>query len=140
MPWMRAPYPSEIRSLTGHVLVATEDEILWVPDEVEPEAVARGWQPSTKPAEAVEAPVQLSDNVTESLDDEDEVDQFEVELDQAVIRVITRNNAADFKKDGVPKLNSVIAEMSPDVKKPTSTQITKSFEKLQDNINLADVE
>lgn len=135
MPFMRAPYPSTINSLTGHCLVAEADQVLWVPPEIEHEAVAKGWQPAEAPAE-VEAPEQLSDNVTE--EPSDDVDQFQVELDQAVLRVITRNDESDFKADGTPKVNAVIAEMSPEVKRPTATQIAKTFEKMQDNIDLAE--
>lgn len=138
MPYMRAPYASEIRSTRGHILVAKANEVLHVPDEIIDEATAIGWQEVTNPAEVaeLEAPQQLSDNVTEKPDfDEDE---FQVELDQAVLRVITRNVETDFKNDGVPKLNAVVAEMSPDVKKPTAGQVLESYTRLQDNINLAE--
>lgn len=135
MPYMKAPYPSEIRSLSGHCLVAEADQVVWVPDVVVPEAQMIGWQPADAPEE-VEAPEQLSDNVTKSPGDVE--DEFQVELDQAVLRVITRNVDSDFKADGVPKLNAVVSEMSPDVKRPTAGQILKSYEKLQSNINLAE--
>ena len=135
MPYMRAPYASEIRSLTGHILVAEENEVLHVPESVVDEAVAKGWQPATAP-DPVEAPEQLSDNVTEEPSYDE--DMFQVELDQAVLRVITRNVDTDFKNDGVPKLNAVVAEMSPDVSKPTAGQVLESYERLQDNINLAE--
>lgn len=135
MPFMKAPYDSEIRSLTGHILVAKANEVINVPDVVVPEAQAIGWQHTEAPPK-VEAPQQLSDNVT--VKPSVSVDEFEVQLDQAVLRVLTRNVESDFKADGVPKLNAVLSEMDPDVKKPTAGQILKSFERLQSNINLAE--
>lgn len=135
MPFMKAPYESTINSTSGHCLHAAAGEVMWVPPVVEPEAVAIGWQRAEEPAEAVEAPEQLSDNVTES--QSNDVNEFQADLDQAVIRIITRNEASDFKADGVPKLNSVVAEMSPESKRPTSTQVTKTYERMQENIDLA---
>ena len=140
MPWMRAPYTSVVNSLTGHCIAAAADEIVHVPEDVFEEAKGIGWVLREAPAEeeTVEAPKQLSDNVTES--PSVEVDDFQVELDQAVLRVITRNLESDFKPDGKPKVNSVVAEMSPDVKKrPSAGQIGKTFERMQDNVNLSDV-
>lgn len=135
MPFMRAPYASEIRSLTGHVLVAQENEVLHVPEEVVPEAVAKGWQPADAPGK-VEAPAQLSDNVTDSPSDDAVSDQ--VDLDQAVMRVITRNVESDFKGDGVPKLSAVVAELPKDAPRPTAGKVLEAFERLQSNINLAE--
>lgn len=133
--YMKAPYKSEVRSVHGHILVADADEVLWVPPACEEEARRIGWQVADAPEEEVEAPAQLSDNVTESPSDAE--DMFQVELDQAVLRVITRNELSDFKSDGVPKLNAVLSEMDPTLKKPTAGQVAKSFERLQSNIDLA---
>jgi hypothetical protein len=137
---MKAPYTSVVNSLTGHCIAAEADETVHVPEDVVAEAMEKGWIRVEEPAD-VEAPEQLSDNVTESpsVEVDEEVDDFQVELDQAVLRVITRNQASDFKPDGKPKVNSVVAEMSPDVKKrPTAGAIGKTFERMQDNINLSD--
>lgn len=133
--YMKAPYDSEIRSTSGHVLPAKAGDIVWVPPVVEPEARAIGWQPADAPAAAavVEAPKPLSDNVPS-----DEVDEFQVELDMAVSRIIVRNDPAEFKGDGTPKMNAVVAEMSPDHKRPTATQVADAFERLQENLSLAD--
>lgn len=133
--YMKAPYKSEVRSVHGHILVAEAGDVLWVPPVVQDEARRIGWQPTGEPVE-VEAPTELSDNVTESPSLEE--DEFQVELDQAVLRVMTRNVESDFKPDGVPKVNAVVAEMSPDVRRPTAGQILKVFERFQDNIDLAD--
>jgi hypothetical protein len=38
----------------------------------------------------------------------------------------------------MPKVNKVVAEMSPDVRRPTATEIMKAYEKLQENIDLAE--
>jgi hypothetical protein len=135
---MKAPYDSTISSIHGHTISAVANQTVHVPDVVEREALMRGWQPSTKPEPVVEAPAELSDNVTEQSSD-GVLSDFQVELDQAVLVVIQRADPQDFKADGNPKLNSVINEMSPDVKKrPTAGQVAKSFEKMQDYINLVD--
>lgn len=138
MPWMKAPYASTVNSLSGHCIPAEADQIVWVPEDVVPEARQIGWQPSEDPGNVVEAPEQLSDNVTKSPSDVEAECDFQVELDQAVLRIIARNNVSDFKPDGKPKVNTVVAEMSPDIKKrPTAGQIGKTFERMQDNIDLA---
>ena len=135
MPWMKAPYDSVVNSMTGHCIAAVANEPVHVPEDVAEEAREKGWQVIDGPDPVVEAPKELSDNVTESPSDD-----FQVELDQAVLRVITRNVVADFKSDGKPKLGVVVAEMSPDVaKRPTAGQIAKTFERMQDNVSLADV-
>ena len=137
MPYMRAPYPSTINSTSGHCLVATEpNQIMHVPQDVVPEAIAIGWQPSDPPEAApVESPPEPSHNATET--QSDEVDDYQVELDQAVLRIITRNDNSDFKNDGTPKLTAVAGEMSPDVPRPKSRDVKAAFEKMQDNIDLA---
>lgn len=137
MPFMKAPYASEIRSTAGHYIPAEAGQVRWVPPACLAEATAIGWQVVEGEEPAVEAPEQLSHNVTESPRDLDA--EFQVDLDQAVLRIITRNEASDYKSDGTPKLNSVVAEMSPDVKKrPTATQIVESYERLQENMDLVE--
>ena len=140
MAYMKAPYASEIRSLSGHILVADAGDVLWVPEACEEEARKIGWQPAEEPAE-VEAPEQLSDNVTETEESSDDVDEFQVALDQALTQIIIRNDESDFYTQGTTtkvRIASVIALMDPDFKKPTATEVADAYERLQDNISLAD--
>lgn len=140
MPWMKVPYPCTLNSTTGHCITAEADEVVHVPQVMVPEAMEKGWQPAEAPAGApVEAPEQLSDNDTEEQKGSDEVALFQVELDQAVLRVLTRNYEGDFKSNGVPKMNAIVAEMSPDVNRPTAGQIEEAYSRLQENIDLADI-
>ena len=141
MPHMKAPYASTINSLTGHCLVAEAGDVLWVPDVVVPEAMAIGWQKVDEASVAVEAPEQLSDNVTETEESSDDVDEFQVALDQALTQIIIRNDESDFYTQGTTtkvRIASVIALMDPDFKKPTATEVADAYERLQDNISLAD--
>jgi hypothetical protein len=78
----------------------------------------------------VEAPAETTDNDSE--------DEFAVSLDQAILRLLTRNVDSDFKNDGRPKINAVVAEMDPDVRRPNATEVSDAFERLQENVNLAE--
>jgi hypothetical protein len=51
---------------------------------------------------------------------------------------LTRNVDSDFKNDGRPKINAVVAEMDPDVRRPNATEVSDAFERLQENVNLAE--
>jgi hypothetical protein len=79
----------------------------------------------------VVAPGEKSDN------DESE-DLFMVGLDQALMKILTRNDPDDLKADLNPKVNKVVAEMSPDLRRPTATEISDAYQRLQENIDLAE--
>ena len=103
--------------------------------------MAIGWQKVDEASVAVEAPEQLSDNVTETEESSDDVDEFQVALDQALTQIIIRNDESDFYTQGTTtkvRIASVIALMDPDFKKPTATEVADAYERLQDNISLAD--
>lgn len=60
-------------------------------------------------------------------------------LDQAVLKVLTRNDEDDFKKDGTPKATKVIAELDPEFEpRPNATEILDAFERLQENFDLVE--
>lgn len=59
-------------------------------------------------------------------------------LNEALIAILTRNNPDDFKNDGTPKIQKVVAEMSPEIERPTSTEIVAAYEVLQENFDLAE--
>lgn len=60
-------------------------------------------------------------------------------LDQAMMLVLTRNDPEDFKADGIPKINKVIAELAPEFEpRPTATECLESYERLQENLDLVE--
>ena len=59
-------------------------------------------------------------------------------LTAALIVVLERNTPDDFKTDGTPKTNKVIAELSPDIARPTATQVADAYAVLQENFDLAE--
>ena len=43
-----------------------------------------------------------------------------VALDEALLKIITRDDESDYKKDGTPKANVVVAELAPEIPRPTA--------------------
>ena len=84
-------------------------------------------EPVPTPPETVEAPTQVEDTG---------VDDAEA-LSTAVRKLLVRNDPTDFKNDGTPKVIKVVAEMPPECKRPTATQVFAAYEKLQDDPDLA---
>jgi hypothetical protein len=130
MPMMKSPYPVNVNTLKGHTITAEPDVAVWIPPEIVREAINAGMRETGEPAAPIEAPAETKDNI--------ESDSFEVALDQVIIRILTRNDESDFKNDGTPNTNRVIAEMDPDVRRPTATEVSDAFMRLQENINLAE--
>lgn len=65
--------------------------------------------------------------------------QRSADIDQAMLIVLTRNDPEDFKKDNTPKAAKVIAELDVSFDpRPTATEIVESYERLQENLDLAD--
>jgi hypothetical protein len=132
---MKCPFDTTLNSTLGHCIPMRANVPEWVPPEIVNMATARGCTVSDDPTpapveeqlEEVVAPVETDDN--EAL--------FTVELDKALLKIITRNDPADFKKDLTPKVGRVIAEMDPGFRRATATEVSNAFEKLQENIDLA---
>lgn len=59
-------------------------------------------------------------------------------LKNALIKIITVNDPIDFKADGTPRANRVVAEMSPEFPRPTATEISEAYWALQSNIDLVE--
>jgi len=139
MPMMKSPYDQQIISLTGHSPVFEADVPTWVPEAkgLTEECLARGIKLCTDAdakAPAVDAaPVEKSDNKAE-----DTEAQFLVALDGALLKILTRDDPEDLKSDLSPKVNKVVAEMSPDLRRPTATEISNAYQRLQENIDLAE--
>jgi len=130
MPMMKSHYPAVVDTRKGHSITAEADVPVWIPPEIVREAQAAGLRETGEAAPPIEAPAETKDN--------DESDEFDVALDQAIIRILTRKDESDFKKDGTPNTNRVIAEMGPDVRRPTATEVSDAYARLQENINLAE--
>ena len=134
MPMMKSPFDQVLASTTGHRIEAKEDAPIYIPDNCVRQAMGQGFK-VTDEAPKVVAPVETSDN------DEDGEEtlslKFDVALDQALIRIITRDDPSDLKADLTPKSIKVASEMSPDLRRPTATEISNAYQRLQENINLA---
>jgi hypothetical protein len=130
---MKSPYAHQHISLTGHSVEFEAGVIVWVPqnEQLVSECLALGatlvsGEVPEDPAPA--APKEKSDNIL----------SFKVELDKALTRILVRNDPADLKADLMPKLNKVVAEMSPDLRRPTDTEVSDAYQRLQENIDLAE--
>ena len=135
MPMMKSPFDQQIISLSGHSPVFEANVPVWVPEAkgLTEECLARGClMCDDQPAPAAAAPAEKDDNsVSEGLN-------FAVALDRALIAILTRNDPEDLKADLTPKVNKVTAEMSPDLRRPTATEISDAYQRLQENIDLAE--
>ena len=134
MPMMKSPFAQTLSSRKGHCLTFEADVAQWVPPEIVSEAIARGIVEAGEaaPLPEVVAPAETSDN------EADGKEEFEAALDGALLRILTRSDPTDYKADGTPKVVKVIAEMSPDLRNPTATEVSDAFRKLQENIDLAE--
>jgi len=130
---MQSPYPQVLNGTHGHCIHVKANEPIWIPPVVVKQALAQGLQHTGNAAvteEVVVAPSETSDN--------GENDAFDVALDQAILRILTRNDPADYKADGTPKVLKVVSEMAPELRRPTATEVSDAFQRLQENIDLAE--
>ena len=133
MPMMKSPYDLVLNSTSGHCLTFKANVALWVPPVMVAEAIDRGVSPTDEKApEPVVAPEETGDN------SEDGNEGFETALDGAILRILTRSDPTDYKADGTPKVVKVTAEMSPDLRSPTATEVSDAFMRAQENIDLAE--
>jgi len=140
MPMMICPFDQQIISLTGHSPIFEANVPTWVPDAkgLTEECLARGVKvydgPPPPPAEEQldAAPKEKSDNGN------DAEAEFAVALDGAILKILMRDDPTDLKSDLTPKVTKVTAEMSPDLRRPTATEISDAYQRLQENIDLAE--
>lgn len=135
MPMMKSPYDQQIISLTGHAPVFKANVPVWVAETqgLVEECLERGVVCCDEEApEPSAAPEKKSDNV------QDGEEGFETALEGALLRILTRNDPADLKADLMPKITRVTAEMSPDLRRPTATEVSDAYQRLQENIDLAE--
>lgn len=136
MPMMKSPFDQVVPSLFGHRLAFTANEPLHVPERCVAECMQRGVMvvEGVEPPKVV-APEEKGDNTADA---EDLEDRFEAGLNQALLAIIMRNDPSDLNASMVPKVTKVVAEMSPDLRRPNATEIAKAYEVLQENIDLAE--
>lgn len=141
MPMMKAPYTHQIISTTGHSVEFEANEPTWVPEvpQLIEECQLRGAaivdEPMPEPEVVEPAPAAPPEKVDNKHDAEAE---FAVGLDMALMAILKRNDPADLKADLFPKLNKVVAEMSPDLRRPNATEVSDAYQRLQENISLAE--
>jgi len=132
MPMMKSPFDQTVSSLFGQCLVFKAGEPQHVPDRVVPECLKVGVRLSDDEPAPVVAPEEKSDN------GDDAEDEFRVALDQALLKIITRSDPTDLKADLTPKVTKVVAEMSPELRRPNATEVYDAYQALQENIDLAE--
>jgi hypothetical protein len=133
MPMMKSPFDQSISSIFGHVLVFEANEPQHVPDLVVPECLERGVRlTEDQPTAPVVAPEEKSDN------GDDAEAEFAVALDGAILKILTRDDPSDLKADLTPKVSKVVAEMSPELRRPNATEVYDAYQRLQENIDLAE--
>ena len=132
MPMMKSPFDQTVSSLLGQCLVFKANEPLHVPDKIVPECLKVGIQHTSDTPAPVVAPEEKSDN------GDDAEAEFKVALDRALLAILTRNDSTDLNASMTPKVNKVTAEMSPELRRPTATEISDAYQRLQENIDLAE--
>jgi hypothetical protein len=129
---MKSPFDQTVASLLGQCLVFEANVPLHVPERVVPECLKVGIQLTEEQPAPVVAPEEKSDN------GDDAEAEFKVALDGALLKIITRNDPTDLKSDLSPKVTKVTAEMSPELRRPTATEVSDAYQALQENIDLAE--
>jgi hypothetical protein len=105
--------------------------VLTVPDSLYEEAMEAGLEVIERvETVAKEVPAPVEPEVTD--------EGARTMLEQALMKIIARNDPDDLKKDFTPKVAVVIAELPPECPRPTGTEIQFVFEALQENMDLAD--
>lgn len=132
MSMMKSPFNQTVSSLLGQCLVFEAGVPQHVPERIVPECLKVGIQLTDEQPAPVVAPEEKSDN------GDDAEAEFAVALDGALLAILTRNDPTDLKADLSPKLNKVVAEMSPDLRRPTATEVSDAYQRLQENIDLAE--
>lgn len=135
---MVSPRDYRLSSLCGYCVTFVANEPIKVPPMVYLEALAIGATVVEGTPEP-EAPVEKSvvhESVNEAAKLEKEA--FNSSLKAALTLVITRNDPTDFKADSTPKVAKVVAEMSPEIRRPTATEVSDAYQELQENIDLAE--
>jgi hypothetical protein len=123
-------------STNGYVIQFERGVPKMVPPHVYLEAIELGMELADEEDAPPMVPVQNGPSVAERA--KEAVVAQAAALDTALKLIITRNRPTDFKNDGTPKQNKVVAEMSPEFARPTATEVSDAYQKLQENVDLAE--
>ena len=138
---MVSPRDFRLSSLKGYVINFVRDEPAWVPPHVYKEALAIGAVPCEEQPEAEEKPEDEKEKI--KAESRENAARLEAEakteyIKQACMALLARADSTDFKADGYPKVNKVIAEMSPESPRPTASEIQTVFDVLREDMTLAE--
>jgi hypothetical protein len=134
---MTSPRDYRLSSLTGYCVTFKANVPINVPPHVYLEALAIGASvvEGTPEPQAAEEKTVVHESVKEAARLEELA--YTDALRQALTIIIYRNNPEDFKADLTPKVAKVIAEMSPEIRRPTATHVYDMYQELQENLDLA---
>ena len=127
-----------LSSLNGTVVNFKRDVPTKVPPNAYVEAIGCG--AVLCEGEDLDAEVEQKNTVHPSIEEADKISKENAAsaLTKALVVVIERNDPADFKADGTPKHQKVVAELSPEIPKPSATEISDAYQLLQENFDLAE--
>ena len=132
MPLMKSQRDIRLSNTSGHCILVVKDKPVNIPPGLYEEAITSGMVEVEGPA-----PTSKEPEKTETTE-QDPADR-QAELDAAILKILTRNDEDDFKKDGTPKATKVVAELALEFEpRPTATEISDAYERLQENFDLAE--
>ena len=130
---MVSPRDYRLSSLTGYCVNFIANVPISVPPHVYIEALEMG----ATVVDVAETPVDVAETPVDVVK-LDPVQRM-ADLDRAMMAVLMRNDPEDFKKDSMPKINKVIAELALEFEpRPTGTEVLESYERMQENLDLAE--
>jgi len=137
---MVSPRNFRLSSRKGFVVNFLKNEPVWVPPHIYEEALAIGAEPCAEQPEQAPPkpdPRQIAKETHEhaaALEKEAKTEYIK----QACLALLARGDNTDFRADGYPKANKVVAELSPDCPRPTATEIQEVFDVMREDMSLAE--
>lgn len=128
-----------LSSLSGPVINFKKDVPTRVAPNVYAEAVAIGaidCDPEEHPPADAPAPKVPDPRIAEAAKLEAEAKVSYIK--QACLILMERGDSTDFKADGYPKANKLIAELAPQCPHPKAQEIQEVFDGLRENVDLID--
>lgn len=128
-----------LSSLSGPVINFKKDVPTRVAPNVYAEAVGIGaidCDPEEHPPAETSAPKEPDPSIAIAAKEEAEAKVSYIK--QACLILMERGDATEFKADGYPKANKVIAELAPQCPHPTAQEIQEVFDDLRKNVDLID--
>lgn len=128
-----------LSSLSGWVVNFKKDVPERVPPNVYAEAVGIGaidCDPEEHPPAEITPPKEPHPSIAEAAKLEGEAKKDYIK--QACLILMERGDSTEFKADGYPKANKVIAELAPQCPHPTAQEIQEVFDDLRKDVDLID--